>query len=189
MDWLIILLCGSFMLSAWLFQGACIIYAPIATFVAIGQARRHGPTSTWRVGLTGGLSAVFLLGLWIYFEAKMKGEPLSLKAVRTGYAWFYGFWAAVIFSNISLLIVFGRIARVGGIFDNLFILKPAIIPFLVGVPLWMISGHLLFKQLSGDEGLHHRDHTVFRSLIFGLPLVGASINLMVLPVMFLFWFT
>ena len=186
MDWLIILFCGLFISCALLFQCACIVYAPFAAWTTLRHSGETKLSRAWRPVIAGAVSVVFLLGLWVYLEAKMKDEPFSVNAIRRGYLWLYTFWASVIFSNTAIVVVFFRAFRVGGLWDNLSLIAPAIVPLLTGLPLWIISGLLLlYTQQNVSKGTTGGTSITLPSLVFVLPFASTSANVIVLPMIFL----
>ena len=97
------------------------------------------------------------------------------------------FWAGVIFSNTVIIIVFFGVARVGGTFENLSLLAPAIIPLVAGVPLWMISRATLSRNLSIEwDRMANKRVDILPNSDLLLPFVYTSANIMVLPIMYKF---
>lgn len=187
MLWLIMIFCVPFMLFVFLFQFGCIIYAPFAGWTSAKYARNHPGLSVWNYALAGAGSSALLLGPWLYLRAKMRNEALSFDAIKKGYSWLYLFWAGVIFSNTVIIIVFFGVARVGGTFENLSLLAPAIIPLVAGVPLWMISRATLSRNLSIEwDRMANKRVDILPNSDLLLPFVYTSANIMVLPIMYKF---
>ena len=192
MYWTIIISGAFFVLCTLLYQGACIIYAPIAGVTCARYAIQKNRSDILQCFIAGVICSVLLLMPWIYIKQRMEGKSIAIQTIRTAYIALHILWACLIVANTAVVVWIWSVLRMGdSIFSSPTHLVPLLIPLGIGIPAWtasviFLSVMFLRRRGTGEgEVTGGQDPNISPVLPYILPFVGASASVPVVPLIIL----
>ena len=104
MYWFFIISGALFVSCTLPYQGAYIVYAPIAGVTCARYAIQQNRPDILQHFIIGVICSVLLLMPWIYIRQRMEGKSIPVQRIKSAYITLLGPWACLIFANTAVVV-------------------------------------------------------------------------------------